>query len=238
MMKLTGRNAALALRRWCEAAEMQAAQTAAIDRRCRDLFCLMHIGLCRACLQWSSSSWQRLRVRSALYRAVAGRISFQLSLAWQAWGVLTAAVGAFSAVAGLVMSPIGLIVAGIAVAVLMSATSLTPAAMRATMIVLFLFTDLYALAWAAALPAAEPGGAGLLGAHTLAMALALAPAMLAGIWCGRRFFIGLRAAVPRVVEHKVVAGPASSAHVHDCLVYVFVRRKAFRFAIVVQRGNV
>jgi hypothetical protein len=31
MMKLTGSKAALALRRWCEAAEMQAAQTAAID---------------------------------------------------------------------------------------------------------------------------------------------------------------------------------------------------------------
>jgi hypothetical protein len=34
MMKLTGSKAALALRRWCEAAEMQAAQTAAIDRLC------------------------------------------------------------------------------------------------------------------------------------------------------------------------------------------------------------
>jgi hypothetical protein len=97
-------------------------------------------------------------------------------------------------------------IGGIAVAVLMSATSLTPAAMRATMIVLFLFTDLYALAWAAALPAAEPGGAGLLGAHTLAMALALAPAMLAGIWCGRRFFIGLppQAFRQRVLEALIV----------------------------------
>ena len=51
----------------------------------------MHIGMSRAWLQWSSSSWQRLRVRSALHRAVARMISFQLLLAWQAWGVLTAA---------------------------------------------------------------------------------------------------------------------------------------------------
>lgn len=97
-------------------------------------------------------------------------------------------------------------IGGIAVAVLMSATSLAPAAMRATMIVLFLFTDLYALAWAVALPAGEPGEAALLGAHTLAMALALAPAMLAGIWCGRRFFIGLppQAFRQRVLEALIV----------------------------------
>ena len=82
-------------------------------------------------------------------------------------------------------------IGGIAVAVLMSSTALAPAVMRATMIVLFLFTDLYALGWAAALPAAQAGGAVLLGLHTVWTALALAPAMLAGIWCGRRFFVGL-----------------------------------------------
>ena len=43
-------------------------------------------------------------------------------------------------------------IGGIAVAVLLSGTALAPAAMRATMILLFLFTDLYALAWAAVLP--------------------------------------------------------------------------------------
>ena len=82
-------------------------------------------------------------------------------------------------------------IGGIAVAVLMSSTALAPAVMRATMIVLFLFTDLYALGWAAALPAAQAGGVALLGLHTVWTALALAPAMLAGIWCGRRFFVGL-----------------------------------------------
>jgi uncharacterized membrane protein YfcA len=100
-------------------------------------------------------------------------------------------------------------IGGIAVAVLMSTTALAPAAMRATMIVLFLFTDLYALAWAAALPSATPEGAGLLGLHTLTMALGLAPAMLAGIWCGRRLFVGTppQAFRQRVLEVlMVIAG--------------------------------
>ena len=80
-------------------------------------------------------------------------------------------------------------IGGIAVAVLLSSTALAPAAMRATMILLFLFTDLYALAWAALLP----GGAGhdLLGAGTLQLALWLAPAMLAGIAVGQRAFVGM-----------------------------------------------
>jgi hypothetical protein len=78
-------------------------------------------------------------------------------------------------------------IGGIAVAVLLSATALAPAAMRATMILLFLFTDLYALLWAAWMPAA--GGEALLGAGTLAHALWLAPAMLAGIAVGQRAFI-------------------------------------------------
>lgn len=82
-------------------------------------------------------------------------------------------------------------IGGIAVAVLMSTTSLAPSVMRATMIVMFLFTDLYALAWAAVMPVA--GEVSLLGPQTLTMALALTPAMLAGIWCGRRFFVDMPA---------------------------------------------
>ena len=73
-------------------------------------------------------------------------------------------------------------IGGIAVAVLLSSTALAPAAMRATMILLFLFTDLYALAWAAVLPG--EAGHDLLGARTLQLALWLTPAMLAGIWVG------------------------------------------------------
>eukprot|EP00900_Chrysochromulina_parva_P017136 jgi/Chrpa1/25423/Chrysochromulina_OHIO_Genome00026464-RA len=66
---------------------MQAAQTAAIDRLRRYLYRLMYIGMSRAWLQWSSSTWQRLHVHSALRRAVARMTSFQLSRAWQAWVV-------------------------------------------------------------------------------------------------------------------------------------------------------
>ena len=92
-------------------------------------------------------------------------------------------------------------IGGIAVAGLMSTTALSPAVMRATLIVLFLFTDLYALAWAAALPAASDAEAGLLGVQTFSMALALAPAMLAGIWCGRRFFVGM---APQAFRQRVL----------------------------------
>jgi uncharacterized membrane protein YfcA len=80
-------------------------------------------------------------------------------------------------------------IGGIAVAVLLSATTLAPAVMRATLILLFLFTDLYALAWAALLP--SEGGQDLLGAHTLQLVWWLAPAMLAGIWVGQRAFVGV-----------------------------------------------
>jgi len=80
-------------------------------------------------------------------------------------------------------------IGGIAVAVLLSTTGLAPAAMRATMILLFLFTDLYALAWAALLP--SPAGQELLSARTLHLALWLTPAMLAGIGVGQRAFVGV-----------------------------------------------
>ncbi len=82
-------------------------------------------------------------------------------------------------------------IGGIAVAVLLSATALPPAAMRATMILMFLFTDLYALAWAGVLPG--EGGRDLLGAGTVQLALWLAPAMLAGIGLGQRAFAGVSA---------------------------------------------
>jgi uncharacterized membrane protein YfcA len=94
---------------------------------------------------------------------------------------------ATGAVSGLVngLAAIG----GIAVAVLLSASSLAPAAMRATMIVLLLFTDVWALASAAVLSAGASHA--LLGADTLRWALWLAPAMLAGIWIGQRSFVGV-----------------------------------------------
>ena len=97
-------------------------------------------------------------------------------------------------------------IGGIAVAVLMSTTSLAPAAMRATMIALFLFTDLYALLWSAVMPAGGGGQAALLGEDTVWRAAAWAPAMLLGIAVGRRFFTGINPARfrRRVLELLIV----------------------------------
>lgn len=80
-------------------------------------------------------------------------------------------------------------IGGIAVAVMLSAAPIAPAALRATMIYLFLFTDLYALAWAALLPALHADQ--LLGAASVTLTLWLAPAMLVGIWIGQRRFAGV-----------------------------------------------
>ncbi len=82
-------------------------------------------------------------------------------------------------------------IGGIAVAVLLSTSQMAPATMRATMIVMFLFTDLYALACAGVLSAGGAADAALLGADTLRWALWLTPAMLAGIWFGQRSFVGV-----------------------------------------------
>jgi hypothetical protein len=81
-------------------------------------------------------------------------------------------------------------IGGIAVVLLLNQTALAPAAMRGTMIVLLLITDLYALA-CAALIAGGTGGEALVGGHTLRASLWLAPAMLAGIWVGQRAFAGV-----------------------------------------------
>jgi len=81
-------------------------------------------------------------------------------------------------------------IGGIAVAMMLSTTQITPAVMRATMIALFLFTDLYALACSAAVSFGAHAPTELLGADTLRWAVWLTPAMLAGIWVGQRSFTG------------------------------------------------
>ena len=82
-------------------------------------------------------------------------------------------------------------IGGIAVAVMLSTAQMAPAVMRATMIALFLFTDLYALACSALVSAATHAPNTLLGTDTLRWALWLAPAMLVGIWVGQRSFVGV-----------------------------------------------
>ncbi|WP_448172832.1 TSUP family transporter [Rhizobacter fulvus] len=82
-------------------------------------------------------------------------------------------------------------IGGIAVAVMLSTSQIAPAVMRATLIALFLFTDLYALACSALVSLGTEAPTALLGADTLRWALWLAPAMLAGIWAGQRSFVGV-----------------------------------------------
>jgi len=79
-------------------------------------------------------------------------------------------------------------IGGIAVAVMLSTSQIAPAVMRATLIALFLFTDLYALAWSALISHATHAPTILVGNETFRWALWLAPAMLAGIWVGQRSF--------------------------------------------------
>ena len=82
-------------------------------------------------------------------------------------------------------------IGGIAVAVLLSTSQIAPAVMRATLIALFLFTDLYALLCSALVSSATEAPAALLDADTLRWAAWLAPAMLVGIWIGQRSFAGV-----------------------------------------------
>jgi uncharacterized membrane protein YfcA len=82
-------------------------------------------------------------------------------------------------------------IGGIAVAVMLSTSQLAPAVVRATLIALFLFTDLYALACSAVVSFGTQAPVEVLGADTLRWALWLAPAMLAGTWVGQRSFAGV-----------------------------------------------
>lgn len=68
---------------------------------------------------------------------------------------------------------------------------MTPAALRATLIALILFSDVVALAGAALIPSSASASGHLLGTDTLKWALWLAPAMLAGIRVGQRSFSGV-----------------------------------------------
>lgn len=82
-------------------------------------------------------------------------------------------------------------IGGIALAVLLSATRMAPAALRATLIALILFSDVVALAGAAMIPSSASATGHLFGSSTLKWALWLAPAMLAGIAIGQRSFSGV-----------------------------------------------
>jgi len=71
---------------------------------------------------------------------------------------------------------------------MMSATPLPAMAMRATLVLLFFFGDLYALLCAAVMPVSTEVGAPLLGWSALTMALFMAVPMAGGMLVGQRFF--------------------------------------------------
>jgi uncharacterized membrane protein YfcA len=79
-------------------------------------------------------------------------------------------------------------IGGIAVAVLLASTALAPQALRATLIALFLFTDLWSLVVAAAIDASGLAANRLTGLALVHWAVWLAPAMFAGIAIGARRF--------------------------------------------------
>lgn len=138
-----------------------------------------------AVLAYVSEAPLRLLIGAMLLAAaLASRRELRLSLAptpLTGWS-LGVVSGFFNGVAA---------IGGMAIAVFFNAARMAPHRLRATLIVLFLGTDLYALAWAGLLPAGAHGGGELLGRETLLWALAMAPAMLAGIWVGQRSFAGV-----------------------------------------------
>lgn len=77
---------------------------------------------------------------------------------------------------------------GVAAAMIMTATGMKAATLRATMIAYLLVAGCYALICAAVVSGAS--GVSLLGRETLNWMLLLGPAMFAGIWIGRRSFGG------------------------------------------------
>ena len=127
-----------------------------------------------------------------LMLTAAQRLGLELRLA--PTPVTRFAVGAASGLANGVAA-----VGGIVVAVLLGPAQLAPRALRATLIVLFLMTDVYALAWAAVMPSAEAPP--LLDRATAVWFACLAPSMLIGIAIGRRAFAG---ASPQAFRRRVL----------------------------------
>lgn len=152
---------------------------------------LLFIPVGLAMLAWLPALLMRLLVggvllTSALALLVAGERT------WPATTPLRATTGALSGLMNGVTAS-----GGVAAAMLMTAARVPPVALRGTMISFLLFAGGYALAWAAVMPTA--GSTALLGPHTLQWIALLGPAMLVGIWLGRRSFQGASAAVYRRV---------------------------------------
>jgi uncharacterized protein len=136
-------------------------------------------------LAWLPETQLRLLI-GALLLLAAGLLRAGVSIALAPSAGVRLAVGMISGFVNGVAA-----IGGIAVAVMLGAAQIAPAVMRATLIALFLFTDLYALACSAVVSFATAAPVELLGAETLRWTLWLTPAMLAGIWVGQRWFVGV-----------------------------------------------
>jgi uncharacterized protein len=145
------------------------------------------IGL--ALLAWLPVLPVRLLVSTLLLASALGLLAAG-ERSWPPTAGLRAATGVFSGLLNGVTAS-----GGVVAAMLMTAARVPPLALRGTMIAFLLFAGAYALAWAAVMP--TRGGDGLLGWHTLQWIAVLAPAMVAGIWLGRRSFQRASAAVYR-----------------------------------------
>ena len=80
---------------------------------------------------------------------------------------------------------------GTVVVLLLSTTQMAPRTLRATLVMLFLLGDLYALGWAGLLSVGDASAAPLIGPDTLVWTAAMTPAMLSGMWVGQRAFSGV-----------------------------------------------
>lgn len=80
---------------------------------------------------------------------------------------------------------------GLVVAVVMSVARLSPAALRATMVVWLLAVDVYSLGWTGLLSWLGNAPTQLITPMTLTWIVWMFPAMLAGIWVGQRSFAGV-----------------------------------------------
>lgn len=146
---------------------------------------LLCIPLGVALLAWLPELWLRF-VIGALLLLAAALMRGGVKLALQPTRGVRLATGMASGFMNGVAA-----IGGIAVAVLLSTAGAAPAVLRATLVLLLLFTDIVSLAWAALLPApgAAAGQGALVGQATWLWALWLTPPMLAGIWLGSRGFV-------------------------------------------------
>lgn len=80
---------------------------------------------------------------------------------------------------------------GTVVVLLLSTTQMAPRVLRATLVMLFLLGDLYALGWAGLLSLGDGSTMALISQDTLTWTAAMAPAMLAGMWVGQHAFSGV-----------------------------------------------